>query len=160
MRSHHAVVVLLALLVACNAPARDDGAPPSTAGTDSPPSPGAATPASDSVERHRELVRIESLKVAARTTANPEGCSTAGQCAAIALGSKACGGPTEYLVYCPRSTDTLRLRELVDEVERAERAYNTRWGIVSTCEMLLEPRLVLEGDVCRAAPATGEPIPR
>lgn len=62
-----------------------------------------------------------------------------GSCAALPVGAKACGGPSSYVSYCPTSPDAARLRAAADEVTRAERAFNERYGVMSTCEVTAPP---------------------
>jgi hypothetical protein len=82
-----------------------------------------------------------------RALANTDGCAN-GSCEVIGLGRKPCGGAWEYVAYCPTSTDAAQLRAAAAEVERAERAYNERYGIVaSDCSVAPLP-----GNSCVAKP--------
>jgi hypothetical protein len=172
-----------ALLLAACAPgagdagaARGDSALPADSAVAAPRQPAAPAPEgasdavpADSVDRslppppryadtaggqgRGDLARLErELRALARVT----GCDAASQCRSVAVGEKACGGPRAYLVYCPRSTDERALLAKAEELRRAERAWNQANQIVSTCEMLLEPRLELAGGQCRAASAAVE----
>ena len=67
------------------------------------------------------------------------------------MGSRGCGGPRDYLVYCPATTDTAALRRKLDELGRVESAYNEREGVASTCQMRLPPAVSLSGGRCVAA---------
>lgn len=147
------ILCAAALTAACSAP---DGGDSDKAS----PMPGdrrAGTPAETAPtgDQNRDMARVDSMKAAARALANTGGCESTGQCASIAMGARACGGPSEYIVYCALTTDTAALQRAVDDVERAERAYNASHGIISTCEMLLAPRVELAGGVCRVAGSTG-----
>lgn len=97
-----------------------------------------------------DRARLDSLDGVARGLARTDGCNSAESCATIALGSKACGGPREYLVYCRVSTDTLALARAVELVNRLEREFNERYQVVSNCMMILEPGVALEGGACVA----------
>ena len=120
------------------------------------PVASASTPAAGTQDGDRAA--IERLKVDARAIARTTGCGSAAQCASIGLGVRACGGPSEYVVYCPASTDTAALRRKVAEVDRAERAFNEKYGLASTCEFRMPPTLEVSGGSCRAvAPNT---VPR
>ena len=66
-----------------------------------------------------------------RALAKTDGCGPGG-CQVIGIGRKPCGGPWELVSYCPTSTDVTRLRAAAAEVERAERAYNERYGIMAS----------------------------
>jgi hypothetical protein len=95
---------------------------------------------------------IERLRREAKALAHVAGCTAADQCALLPLGQRACGGPEEYIAYCPRTTDVPALKRKADELARAERAYNTKNGLASSCEMRQPPTVTLVGGSCRAAP--------
>ena len=83
-----------------------------------------------------------------RALANTSGCAD-GTCAVIGLGRKPCGGPWEYVAYCPTTTDVAQLRAAAAEVDRAERAFNERYGTgVSDCSAAPYP-----STPCAARPA-------
>ena len=94
-----------------------------------------------------EVTRLEARL---RETANPDGCDSAGQCKAAPIGERACGGPREYVVYCPLTTDETALLALVDSLKQAEMAYNEATGAVSTCEYRMPPTMTVSGGRCVA----------
>jgi hypothetical protein len=102
---------------------------------------------------------VERLEAEARALAKTSGCEQASQCRTAPVGSKACGGPRAYLVYCPRTTDEGALLRKLDELRRSEAARNQREGIASDCALTPEPRVEVVGGSCRAA-ASGEVLPR
>ena len=104
-------------------------------------------------DQQADRAAIERVKAAAKALARTDGCSAASQCAVQALGERACGGPEEYVVYCPRATDVAALKRKADELARLERAFNKRYQIVSTCEYRVAPAPQLVGGSCRAASA-------
>ena len=117
-----------------------------------------ATPAQrgrDSASAERPAVedtaRIARLEREARALVNTGGCETAASCRAAPVGPRGCGGPRNYLVYCPATTDTVALLRKLEELRRAEMAYNEREGVVSTCEMRLPPALTVNAGRCVAA---------
>lgn len=95
--------------------------------------------------------RIQRLEREARALARPNGCQAGADCRAAPVGHRPCGGPRTYLVYCARTTDSVALYRTLDELARAERAYNEQQGLVSTCEFRAPPRVVAIGGSCRAA---------
>jgi hypothetical protein len=95
--------------------------------------------------------RIQRLEREARALARTDGCQSAGDCRAAPVGARPCGGPREYVVYCARSTDSVALYRKLDELAHAERAYNVKQGLFSTCEFRAPPRVVASGGSCRAA---------
>ncbi len=65
-------------------------------------------------------------------------CSDATSCSSIAFGSKACGGPQEYLVF-PSTVDLEYLTEKVTNYNAMENSYNMTYNIVSDCMAVMPP---------------------
>jgi hypothetical protein len=100
-----------------------------------------------------EQGRIAQLEREARAIAKTAGCAKASECRTAPVGTRACGGPRTYIVYCAASTDTVALFRKLRELERVEKAYNEKSGMMSTCEFRMPPKAVLTGGSCREAPA-------
>ena len=75
-------------------------------------------------------------------------CNDSTQCRYIALGSKPCGGPWEYLIYCAAEMDTAELEQLVEEYNQYEDELNRKYGRVSDCSVPPEPQLGFLGGYC------------
>jgi hypothetical protein len=119
------------------------GCAPSSQGSAATPDSGAAAaPESD----QQAIARLERE---ARALAKTTGCSSASACRTAPVGAKGCGGPRTYLVYCAATTDTVKLFARLRALEQAEKAYNAKSGMMSTCEMRLPPRTALVGQSCR-----------
>jgi hypothetical protein len=101
-------------------------------------------------DQKADWAQIVAIENAAKALVKTDGCSSAGECRTAPVGSKACGGPRYYLVYCSRTTDSAALFRKLDAVAAAEREYNTRYKIVSTCEFRLPPQVALSGGSCQA----------
>lgn len=101
-------------------------------------------------DQKTDWAQIVAIENEAKVLAKTDGCSSAGECRTAPVGSKACGGPRYYLVYCSRTTDSTALFRKLDAVATAEREYNTRYKIVSTCEFRLPPHVALIGGSCQA----------
>ncbi len=93
---------------------------------------------------------IEKLEGEAKAIAVASGCGTADACRSAPVGSRACGGPRYYIPYCPASTDSAAFFRKLDQVAEAERAYNVKHQLASTCEMRMPPDLTLSGGACAA----------
>ena len=130
-------IAVLAVGVAC-APAPDTDTPPAASGA------GALTG-----DQQQDWAAIERVEDAARQLAVATGCNTADDCRAAPVGNRACGGPRYYLVYCASSTDSAALSTALDEIVRAEDAYNQRYEVVSTCEFRMPPEIAFSGGECR-----------
>jgi hypothetical protein len=100
---------------------------------------------------------VRRLEREARALATVEGCGQADQCRTAPLGSRPCGGPRAYLVYCPLKTDSAALFRKLEELARAEEAYNRKAGMVSTCEFRMPPTVDAVGGRCvtGSGPGTG-----
>jgi len=91
---------------------------------------------------------LQRLEREARALAKVEGCDQADQCRTAPLGSRPCGGPRAYLVYCPLRTDSAALFRKLEELARAEEAYNRKGGMISTCELRMPPTVDAVGGRC------------
>lgn len=140
-------------------PSKQPGAPipdqrnPQPAPDTAPPGPPAkpstdSTPAGTPSSRASDSAHVAALEHAAVALAKTTGCSSDDQCRNVPIGAKACGGPRYYLKYCALSTDTVALFRAVARLDSAERAYNAKYHIVSTCQMILPTRPHLVGGAC------------
>jgi hypothetical protein len=92
---------------------------------------------------------ILKLEAEAKAIAKISGCASS-ECRAAAVGSRACGGPRYYLPYCAKTTDSVALYRKLDEVAKAEQAYNKKYNIASTCEFRMPPVVEAVGGSCVA----------
>lgn len=92
--------------------------------------------------------QIVALEDQAKALAKAGGCNAAAQCRTAPVGSRACGGPRYYIVYCAQSTDSAALFRKLDAVAAAEREYNSRYQLVSTCEFRMPPNVALIAGSC------------
>ena len=123
--------------------------------TQPPPAPtppdgsgGQQTPAPSNQEA--DWQRILDLEEQAKALVKAGGCTSGDQCRTAPVGSRACGGPRYYLVYCSRTTDSVALFRKLAEVEHAERAYNRKYEIISTCEFRMPPAVGVTAGTCQA----------
>ena len=96
-----------------------------------------------------DWAQIVALENEAKALVQTNGCSSAWDCRTAPVGSRACGGPRYYLIYCSRTTDSVALFRKLDAVAAAEREFNARYQIVSTCEFRLPPKVALSGTSCQ-----------
>lgn len=94
--------------------------------------------------------QIEALEAEAKSVASINGCSVAGDCRAAPVGSRGCGGPRYYIAYCAKTTDSAALYRKLDEVAKAEQAYNQKYQVISTCEFRMPPAVESVGGSCVA----------
>jgi len=103
-------------------------------------------------DQKADWAQIVALEDQAKALVKAEGCSSAAQCRTAPVGSRACGGPRYYLVYCAQTTDSVALFRKLDEVAAAEREFNTSYKMMSTCEFRMPPTVALTGGSCQAPP--------
>jgi hypothetical protein len=115
--------------------------------TPSDPQPGKNTFTGD---QKTDWDQITALENQAKALVKTDGCSAADQCRTAAVGSRACGGPRYYLVYCAKSTDTTALFDKLKQIAAAEEEYNKRYQVMSTCEFRMPPKVALIGSSCQA----------
>jgi hypothetical protein len=101
-------------------------------------------------DQKADWAQIVALEDQAKAVVKPGGCVSAGDCRTAPVGSRACGGPRYYLVYCSKTTDSTALFEKLDAVASAERAYNQHYKIASTCEFRMPPTVAVSGASCQA----------
>lgn len=94
-----------------------------------PPVPAASAAPQESARLEREL----------RTLIGPASCSADSQCRTVAIGAKACGGPSGYLAWSTEGTDAARLAELAARQSAAQRRENEAGRRVSNCIFVTDP---------------------
>jgi hypothetical protein len=82
-------------------------------------------------------------------------CSSLAVCRTLALGSKPCGGPRQYLVYSLAVTDSARLAADAARYNQAEAQKNRDEGLVSDCSMLIAPQVSCVSGKCAAVESEG-----
>ena len=120
-------------------------------GTTGAPDPGGNKVVFTGIQK-TDWAQIVALEDQAKALVKTDGCASAGECRTAPVGSRACGGPRYYLVYCSKSTDSAALYSKLDAIAAAEREFNTRYQVVSTCEFRTPPSVGLSGGSCQAQP--------
>lgn len=114
-----------------------------------PPRDTAALPATVQDSNVALQERLSRLEREARELARTDGCDSLSQCRMAPLGWRSCGGPRDYIAYCAAATDTVALFRKLAELEAAEKDYNLKSGMMSTCVMRQPPQISLSGGKCR-----------
>lgn len=104
---------------------------------------------SQSVEQSRDRLAIDALAKTAHLLSKLDlRCAEASDCMVIPMGTKACGGPTSYLV-------TSRLHRYLDEIEELsskvtdkEKEYNDRYRVGSDCSIMSPPIVECRNKIC------------
>lgn len=61
------------------------------------------------------------------------------QCKVLAVGSRPCGGPEQYLPYSVAQTDSKLLAITNDRYRKIKQEQQLRLGMLGSCQMLIEP---------------------
>ena len=102
----------------------------------------------DDFNESDDLARLAALKTEVLLLVGEADCSEIGACRSLPLGAKPCGGPWEYLIYSTTNSDTLRIKEKVEEYNEWNRVLNSRYGYVSDCGIVEEPQLLCLNGKC------------
>lgn len=120
---------------------------PAVSATRVPPPPAIASGAAASGELASIDAKLET------TLANASACTVDTECHSVAVGAKACGGPTAYRAYSSKSVSSASVDALAqqerDLAAQAARASHQ----VSTCYMLADPGAHCEQHKCATGPA-------
>jgi hypothetical protein len=142
-----ALVRSLAVVALAGACARTPGGSDGTRDSAVADAPDTPTPPAAATEAD-----LERLEREARALAKAEGCEQSAQCRTAPVGDRPCGGPREYVVYCSLTTDSAALFRKLGELAAAEKAFNARSGMVSTCEFRMPPAVAAGGGRCAVSP--------
>ena len=127
-----------------------------------PPAPAKSSAGSGGSASEDDSTRLLRLETEARALAKVDGCGGSDQCRSAPVGHRPCGGPRTFLAYCARTTDSTALFRKLEQLAEAERAYNAKRGIGSTCDMRMAPPVEESGGRCSlrtAQPGVGRVRP-
>lgn len=124
-------------------PAPDSAPPGPPARTAAPPNES-GTPGT----RAADSTHLAVLEREARALAKTTGCRSDDECRNAPVGIKACGGPRYYLKYCAASTDSAALFRKLAQLDTAERAYNAKYHVMSSCMMMRPTRPHVVAGAC------------
>jgi hypothetical protein len=117
--------------------------------SNNPPGDSPGLPSGSVGTQDGDWAAILKLEGEAKAIAKATGC-TSGECRSAPVGSRACGGPRYYLVYCAKSTDSVALNRKLDEVAKAEQVFNRKYNIVSSCDFRMPPDVQVVAGACVA----------
>ena len=80
--------------------------------------------------------------------AKNKACSNGDDCRTMAMGSKACGGPTSYVIYALSKTDEKQLVEKVKQYTDFQKELNIKYNRTSDCLFLSPPMIDCLNGVC------------
>ena len=80
--------------------------------------------------------------------AKNKACSGGDDCRTMAMGSKPCGGPTNYIIYSLSKTDEKQLSDKVKQYTDFEKELNIKYNRASDCMFLMPPTVNCLNGVC------------
>lgn len=89
--------------------------------------------AAPSKEKVHDLHQQLSQKTADTT------CDSSAQCKVLAVGSRACGGPSKHIIYSTKNVDEAEVKQLAKQLTASEKQFNAETGMVSICQHLSAP---------------------
>jgi hypothetical protein len=105
---------------------------------------GGAAHAADSDRDQLAALRAEIVRLI-----GPAACANLVHCRAVALGSRSCGGPAEYLPYSSFGTNRELIEAKAFEYNLLYEEVEARQKAVAACAVLPEPRLQCIDRHCR-----------
>jgi hypothetical protein len=93
------------------------------------------SPSQESDDQNLSTMHTE---ISTASMVNTTPCTKPEEWAFTAIGSKACGGPTDFIAYSLK-IDVPKFLKKVEDYTKAQEEYNKKWGVFSTCEMILPP---------------------
>lgn len=97
----------------------------------------------DSNSQEEESQNLNKMyeEIISASMVNSTPCTNSAEWSFTAIGSKACGGPTGYIAYSLK-INTSEFLKKVENYTNTQEAYNKKWNVVSTCEMMMPPTAV------------------
>lgn len=94
----------------------------------------------DSADRERDYQNLGKMyrEILSLSKINSELCTDSDQWDFTAIGSKSCGGSAGYIAYSKKIDKTEFLAKVKTYTD-AEAAFNTKWSVVSTCDVIAPP---------------------
>jgi hypothetical protein len=92
--------------------------------------------------------KLEQLGKEIQEFAKNKACSNGDDCKVMAMGSKACGGPTSYIIYALSKTDEKQLADKVKQYTDFQKELNIKYNRTSDCLFLAPPTVDCLNGVC------------
>lgn len=92
-------------------------------------------------------LKLSQLGTEVETFAQNKACA-GDDCRVMAMGAKACGGPTRFIVYSLSKTDEKTLAEKVKAYTDFQKELNTKYNRISDCAMILMPTVDCVNGLC------------
>ena len=96
------------------------------------------------------VAQIDSLLSGIKSVASSDlSCKSQSDCDSLAAGSRACGGPNEFIIVSKNNVALDALTKLVEIEAQVESQYNMEVGGASICSMEMPPKVMCEKNMCK-----------
>ncbi|MEY4539074.1 MAG: hypothetical protein RLZZ306_831 [Bacteroidota bacterium] len=92
--------------------------------------------------------KLEQMGKEVQDFAKNKACSNGDDCRTMPMGAKACGGPTNYIIYALSKTDEKQLTEKVKQYTDFQKELNIKYNRSSDCLFLSPPTVDCLNGVC------------
>ncbi len=100
-------------------------------------------------DEEADNLKLTQLYTEVETFAQNKACA-GDDCRVMAMGAKACGGPTRFIIYSLSKTDEKILAEKVKTYTDFQKELNTKYNRISDCAMVLPPNVDCVNGLCTA----------
>jgi hypothetical protein len=92
--------------------------------------------------------KLEQLGKEIQEFAKNKACAGSNDCRTMAMGSKPCGGPTNYIIYALSKTDEKQLADKVKQYTDLQKEFNIKYNPFSDCMFLTPPIVDCLNGIC------------
>lgn len=113
----------------------------------------------DNNKQKLETITADSLnekKAEFQTLITNKECDTSNQCQVIAIGSRACGGPSQYAIFSDKHVDSEQAKALASNITVAEKIFNEKNQMISICQHINKPAVQCVSNVCTKSLQSGD----
>ncbi len=75
-------------------------------------------------------------------------CDNSSQCKVLPVGSRACGGPSSFIVYSSKTANTAEVEKLAKDITALEKQFNAANDMMSICQHLTAPGAQCSENTC------------
>ncbi|WP_408098034.1 hypothetical protein ACJVC5_03670 [Peredibacter sp. HCB2-198] len=104
--------------------------------------------AQDNQQRDAEAI-AQLIKVTKYLADSDLRCAKASDCKIIPIGSRACGGPSSYMITSQFNSNMAELEYLATQTEVKQAAYNRNYNVMSICTLVMPPEAKCVASYCR-----------
>lgn len=94
----------------------------------------------DNNDKEKDIQGLEKMyqEIVTLSQVNSQTCTDSNEWNFIAIGTKACGGPEKFIIYS-KKINTADFQAKVKAYNEATVAFNLKWNIFSTCDVVQAP---------------------